>query len=478
MKTWLFAIAFCAAVLAAPAAVGHQYVTLYMNVVSGPGSGASTVAFTYDSDPGPPASYTDAQDGVGYLASYVSTQPDPSLQVTVLDAAGNTISPTGACLAFRITNEASSGGFYELKFLFMCGLDDTAHRTSYVLDFVNHRRGDTLRTYNAGGEIPFNVPLAAFESATFSYSINYCPGAACPAISGGGDVVSLTRGTPNTMSFFGEWNSQVGYSAADVVTHNGVSWVAVVDTTSAEPGTDFNWVSVGASAGAKGATGAQGPAGPEGPPGVAGAVGRAGPRGSPGAVGAQGLVGRPGPAGAPGARGAAGPVGATGATGATGFVDSAALTRLESTLASLARQVGSLNARVAILTSQNSALKSNLQLVATAAFSGLEQRQIADVYVARMEALGLDPRQTLNELSAQLAIPINADEDALLTQDVAQYSAAIHSLQQQISVATAALDSALVHGKRAKALEWQGVLDGLKARLAQVQQGLSNRSGQ
>jgi len=430
-STW-FAVVLGAAVVAAPATFAHDYVTLYMTV-NQPNSAAATATFTYDSDPGPATSFRDSQDGIGYLAEYTAVpgQADSSLEVTVLDGAGNTISPAGPCQPFRITHQAAKGGFYELKFVFRCGLDDTAHQTQYVLQFSNQTRGDTMRTYAAGGRIPSNLPRAAFESVTFSYSINHCADGSCAVANGGGDVVTLTRGTPAGMSFFGEWSPLVAYSSADMVIHNGTTWVAIVDSTIAPPGSDFSWVKVGA-AGARGATGA---------------------------------------------RGAAGPRGAIGPAGPAGVVDVTELNDIQETLAALSRQVSSLNAQVAKLTSQNAALQADLQLATKVAFGNLEVSQVAEIYLARLDGQGLEPAQTLNAVSAQLGIRIHADQDALLTQDDAQCPAAVHSLEQQLAVGTAALNGALAHGDRAQALEWQSVLDGLNTRLAQVQQGLRDCRG-
>lgn len=103
----------------------------------------------------------------------------------------------------------------------------------------------------------------------------------------------------------GAFRSSTSYSAGDVVTFQGSSFVALKSTTGVAPPTPSTWALV-AQAGARGPAGAQGPAGPTGATGPAGAQGPAGPAGP---------AGEQGPAGA---QGPAGPIGPTGAQGQPG----------------------------------------------------------------------------------------------------------------------------------------------------------------
>ena len=105
------------------------------------------------------------------------------------------------------------------------------------------------------------------------------------------------------------WKPNTPYKANDVVTYNGVTYLASNTTFAGSnaPTPDLDpteWIAIGSSmAGTQGPAGAQGPAGPQGVPGHNGTDGAAGPAGAPGAAGL------PGPAGAPGAFGLQGPPG-------------------------------------------------------------------------------------------------------------------------------------------------------------------------
>jgi hypothetical protein len=142
--------------------------------------------------------------------------------------------------------------------------------------------------------------------------------------------------------YAGVYNSATAYSATSVVSYQGSSYVALLETMAVAPvgdaGSATSW-SVLAQAGVKGdqgiqgvtgatgavgltgpmgATGLTGPAGATGPQGVAGVMGAAGPEGLPGpagAMGAEGVTGAQGNAGAVGPQGPTGPTGATGAAG-------------------------------------------------------------------------------------------------------------------------------------------------------------------
>jgi len=140
-------------------------------------------------------------------------------------------------------------------------------------------------------------------------------------------------------TFRGPWAAATVYSAKDVVSEGGSSYIALVANVSVDPAADVGaaggrWALIAAAGvtglpgaqGPAGATGAVGPAGPQGPAGLAGAigpmgpVGLAGPQGPTGAAGAAGPTGPTGLQGLPGPTGSAGPMGSTGATGPAGLV--------------------------------------------------------------------------------------------------------------------------------------------------------------
>jgi Collagen triple helix repeat (20 copies) len=125
-------------------------------------------------------------------------------------------------------------------------------------------------------------------------------------------------GTNGNVGFAYEntWTRSTPYTANNVVTENGTSYVALTNNTAVDPANDVstsggNWAILAAA-------GAQGPAGPTGAIGPAGPTGAIGPAGAQGAAGPQGLQGFAGPIGPQGLLGATGPIGAAGATGATG----------------------------------------------------------------------------------------------------------------------------------------------------------------
>lgn len=115
--------------------------------------------------------------------------------------------------------------------------------------------------------------------------------------------------------FVGSWVTSTSYSKYDQVLHNGSSYSATADHTSAattEPGVGATWTTVwqlaasqGAT-GADGATGAQGATGPRGATGPTGNTGATGYTGSTGNTGAQGTTGPTGPQGSTGPQGNAG----------------------------------------------------------------------------------------------------------------------------------------------------------------------------
>lgn len=125
-------------------------------------------------------------------------------------------------------------------------------------------------------------------------------------------------------NFVGSWATAAGYSQFDNVIHNGSSYSATANHTSAsltEPGVGANWQTVWQLAAQKGsdgftgATGPQGATGPSGSNGTNGATGATGPAGTNGAAGATGATGPAGSNGSNGATGATGPAGPTGPFG-------------------------------------------------------------------------------------------------------------------------------------------------------------------
>jgi hypothetical protein len=127
-----------------------------------------------------------------------------------------------------------------------------------------------------------------------------------------------TTGESGALVMKGAWSAIVSYSINDCVTHDGSSYVSIVNSNlNHEPsGTDAYWQLMGSigGTGPTGSTGASGASvtGPTGPSGSAGVTGPTGPSGS------NGSTGPTGPAGASGATGSTGPSGSAGATGATG----------------------------------------------------------------------------------------------------------------------------------------------------------------
>lgn len=63
------------------------------------------------------------------------------------------------------------------------------------------------------------------------------------------------------LSFRGDWSATAGYSAGDVVSNDGASYVCIKNHTNQEPPNVTYWTAFAAQ-GATGADGAQGPAGP------------------------------------------------------------------------------------------------------------------------------------------------------------------------------------------------------------------------
>lgn len=125
--------------------------------------------------------------------------------------------------------------------------------------------------------------------------------------------VAQTRGTD--LIFQGTYSTATYYSAGDVVTYLGASYVALRSVKGVAPSgnssSSIDW-SVMAQAGAAGPQGVTGPLGFPGP------VGAIGPQGFPGIVGATGPQGAVGPAGPQGVAGSQGPIGPQGFTGVTG----------------------------------------------------------------------------------------------------------------------------------------------------------------
>ena len=125
-----------------------------------------------------------------------------------------------------------------------------------------------------------------------------------------------TTGESGALVMKGAWSAIVSYSINDCVTHDGSSYVSIVNSNLNHMpyGTDAYWQLMG-SIGATGPTGPAGPSGasvtgPTGPSGSAGVTGPTGPTGSS-ITGPTGVTGVTGPSGT-------GPTGATGSNGVTG----------------------------------------------------------------------------------------------------------------------------------------------------------------
>ncbi len=120
-------------------------------------------------------------------------------------------------------------------------------------------------------------------------------------------------GTPDPggpMIWQNAWSSTVFYNPNDVVTFNGVTYLATSPNQAVQPDqTPAQWTAIGSASG--GGAGSQGPAGAAGPAGAQGPAGAVGPVGPPG----ESVVGPEGPAGAAGPQGPEGPAGTNGAPG-------------------------------------------------------------------------------------------------------------------------------------------------------------------
>lgn len=118
----------------------------------------------------------------------------------------------------------------------------------------------------------------------------------------GKDGVAGTRGARGLqgdpgLTWKGRWSNATAYVARDVVEHDGASWVAVVSSQGARPGTAPSWQLVAArglpgengrsGGGGGGGGGTPGPAGPTGP-GVL--SGTADPSAGPGVIGTLGWM--------------------------------------------------------------------------------------------------------------------------------------------------------------------------------------------
>lgn len=131
-------------------------------------------------------------------------------------------------------------------------------------------------------------------------------------------VVTVKIGT-----FKGSWSAAISYTAGEVVTFNGASYIALLGNKNVSPTDTTDWAILDAAGapgpqGPMGPQGVTGPTGPMGPSGAAGAQGPAGPAGTAGATGATGPAGAVGPAGPAGPMGPAGPQGPAGAQGTQG----------------------------------------------------------------------------------------------------------------------------------------------------------------
>jgi hypothetical protein len=125
------------------------------------------------------------------------------------------------------------------------------------------------------------------------------------------DLVA-SKGDPGSLSNKGEWSAGTAYIINDFVTHEGSSYICVLNNTAQEPPSATYWALLASS----GATGPQGETGAQGIQGVKGDTGATGPAGATGATGATGAKGDKGDKGDTGAQG---PAGATGATGSQGI---------------------------------------------------------------------------------------------------------------------------------------------------------------
>ena len=126
-----------------------------------------------------------------------------------------------------------------------------------------------------------------------------------------------------TMLFKGEWSEGSAYTAGNVVTQNGCTYIALADSTGTSPAENSdNWLLLavaGLSGGDGTGAGEQGPPGPQGPQGEPGPQGDTGPAGPQGEQGIQGETGPAGPQGPAGPTGATGPQGPQGEQGPQGI---------------------------------------------------------------------------------------------------------------------------------------------------------------
>lgn len=180
----------------------------------------------------------------------------------------------------------------------------TAGALSVTLKLYKQALGTTLTVS------PTKV-IAASDTYTWSKPINLNAGDYLVAQASATGLVALYSAyegsaTPATVGFTGRgaWSSAASYVANDVVSYNGVSYLAIASSTNQTPDVSTAYWMVSGAQGATGATGPTGPTGPQGATGSTGAAGPTGPQGSAstvaGPTGPQGSAGPTGPQGAAG----------------------------------------------------------------------------------------------------------------------------------------------------------------------------------
>lgn len=143
-----------------------------------------------------------------------------------------------------------------------------------------------------GGVAVANIPSST--TSTYTACVNKTTGATRVIDAQRGkrctsneQVINWTKG----YRYRNAWSPTTSYSAQDVVTTGGSSYVAKTSSINKPPAASTTAWGLLAARGATGPQGATGPAGPQGAAGTQGLVGPQGPPGASGLVGPQGVAG-------------------------------------------------------------------------------------------------------------------------------------------------------------------------------------------
>lgn len=379
----------------------------------------------------------------------------------------------------------------------------------YSDPFVTMPKGPLLCTSPSGfctgaSEVEFGFNNVGFD-ALATITINYVlPGNLTGFPDGYIQLAIMDQWVPGLPDLGGPmiwqntWKPNTAYKTNDVVSFNGVTYLASNMNYNMQPDTDpLEWRAIGSSGGA-GGVGPQGPAGPQGPQGppgangqagapgaigpqgpigLTGAIGPQGPIGLTGAIGPQGptglsgAIGPQGPIGLTGPIGPQGPIGPVGPQGPTGLLDTATLTQIQNDLSSLKGQSSQQQSDIAALKSRVATLTADLRVAAVAGFAALEVNAVAENFVAVMEAQGTDPVTAVEQVAADLGISINPDSVSSVSMSETEYNHLVHQLQAKLAVATVALANAQAANNTFGIDRWLAAIAKLNGQLASVKAG-------